>query len=138
MTDVVGLVKCSNETWYPATNGGNATTIRMCESSSEACIRCVQVVPNGGHVIYQKNLSHMAQYRLLNWANGTAPLGDDIWMCEHSAPLLTQLQVNWTGICAPVMSTGRLTLITLKGNHSHSRVKRSTESKSSNTDWKWE
>lgn len=28
MTDVVRLVKCSNDTWYPATNGGNATTMK--------------------------------------------------------------------------------------------------------------
>lgn len=138
MTDAAGLVKCSRETWYPTTDTGNTTaTIKMCETSPKARIKCGQVVPNGGQVIYEKNSSHIAQYRLLNWAHGTAPLGDIYWMCEHNNTLLTQLPANWTGICAPVMLTGQLTLITPKDNQTHNRPKRNSEGKNSNADWVW-
>lgn len=115
MTDTAGLVRCNNDTWYPLTNNGSDTnttaTIKLCQTSQKACIKCEQVLANGAHAIYEKNSFHIAQYRVLDFTNGTAPLGDIFWICERNAALLSQLPENWTGICAPLMLTGQLSLI---------------------------
>lgn len=47
MTDAVGLVRCNRETCYPTMRAENATaTIKICETSPKARIKCAQVVTN--------------------------------------------------------------------------------------------
>ncbi|XP_054861139.1 uncharacterized protein LOC118470853 isoform X3 [Amphiprion ocellaris] len=142
MTDAAGLVQCNRETWYPTTSTGNATaTIKICETSPKAHIRCAQVVADGGRVIYEKNSSFIAQYRLLAFKIGTAPLGDIFWTCEHNTSLLSYLSPNWEGICAPLMLTGQLSLITRKENQEYHRDKRSIDDSDKENDkgsWNWE
>lgn len=89
MTDAVGLVRCSRVTWYPKLSNGNATrTIKLCETSPKARIQCKQIVPNEGHVIYERNSSHIAQYRLLDLGKGTKPLGYVFWSCEDNVTMI--------------------------------------------------
>uniref|UniRef100_A0A3Q2CDF8 Envelope glycoprotein n=1 Tax=Cyprinodon variegatus TaxID=28743 RepID=A0A3Q2CDF8_CYPVA len=106
------LVTCSNRTWFPPTEDGNSTHhIRFCKTSLKATIRCEQVIPDGGHVIYEFQPSSVSQYRILNMAKGSAPLGDIFWMCHNKTQMLATLPPLWEGICAPVMLTGQLKLI---------------------------
>ena len=142
MTDTEGLVRCSRLTWYPtlANGKGNATgTIKICETSPKARIQCKQIVPNGAYVIYEQNSSYIAQYRLLDLGKGTEPLGDIFWTCESNATMMPYLPTNWTGICAPLMLSGRLSLITqeLDRNQTHLRNKRSVVDSNPDKGWDW-
>jgi len=131
------LVTCSNRTWYPPTAEGNLTYhIKFCQTSPNATIRCEQVVPDGGHVIYEFQPSSVSQYRILSLARGSVPLGDIFWMCHNETQMLATLPPQWEGICAPVMLTGQLKLIAndpiginVTSNEITNRVKRSTPAK---------
>lgn len=145
MTDAEGLVQCSKVTWYPTQGEGNITAIiKLCKTGPKARIRCGQIVPNGGAVIYEHNSSHIAQYRLQDLSKGTRPLGDVFWMCEHNVTMTPRLPENWTGIRAPLMLTGQLSLITQKLYQAHApgRNKRNAQESSQSgknwETWKWE
>lgn len=71
--------------------------------------------------------------------DGTRPLGDIFWTCENNVTMNPTLPVNWTGICAPLMLKGQLSLITqkLRQNHAPPRGRRSTQDFTQSWEWDW-
>ncbi|KAL7383562.1 hypothetical protein ABVT39_013537 [Epinephelus coioides] len=60
-----------------------------------------------------RNLTHATWIWVYDLSKGTDPLADIFWMCEEDRQVKANLPVNWTGICAPVMLTGPITIISL-------------------------
>lgn len=114
--DPNNLLVCSKAEWYPKLGGSDKNitmNIKWCVTTPQARVKCSQVIPDGGDIVYEKNQSHISQYQLRGFANGTVPLGDIFWVCEKEAQLLVRLPKDWKGLCAPLMLTGPLTILTL-------------------------
>lgn len=128
LTDPKGLVQCSNITWFPPnrTGTGNKTAyIKLCKTTNKARIKCQQLVINAKHIIYEMNDTVIHQYPIPDYTGGTAPLGDIFWICEEGEQIRSHLTRKWTGICAPTMLTGKLTILAPPAGQEN-RLKRDT------------
>ncbi|KAL7374813.1 hypothetical protein ABVT39_007504 [Epinephelus coioides] len=89
-------------------------------------------VVNGGNdsMVMGRNYNDTTWIVTLDLTNGTVPLADIFWMCENDLQVKTVLPENWTGICAPVMLTGQITIMSFnnsQNNTTHSRRRRSAD-----------
>lgn len=113
MTDARQLVWCYRHTYTITTADGGKipAAIKICKSNINTRLKCAQVIPDGGCIIYQMNKGFVKSYCIPK-LGGTLALGDIFWTCNGNATLLAQLPMDWEGICAPLMLTGQLSVIT--------------------------
>lgn len=109
---------------------GNAITspcmpVWSYSTTSSAKIQCEQVVMDGGPLIVGTNNTLQAWFQLPSLKNGTRPLADVFWLCDDDQQVKVTLPVNWTGVCAPVMLTGQITVFSGEPNKT-TRGKRDT------------
>ncbi|KAL7392923.1 hypothetical protein ABVT39_003966 [Epinephelus coioides] len=101
---------------------------KVCNTTREAKIQCPQVV-NGGEdsIVLGQNYNDTTWIWVLNLIDGTIPLADIFWICESDLQVKAVLPANWTGLCAPAMLTGPITILSLT-NSTPVRRRRSSES----------
>ena len=73
-------------------------------------------------MLIKKNNTFYSKFLLPSLENGTRPLADIFWLCDDNQQVKVTLPTHWTGICAPVMLTGQVTVI--GGRNKKARTKR--------------
>ncbi|KAL7383080.1 hypothetical protein ABVT39_004617 [Epinephelus coioides] len=124
------LIQCKYENITYQENSVSRRQEKICNTTEEAKIQCEQVVSGASRnsTIVSRNYTDAYQVWIGDLSNGTEPLADIFWMCESNRQVKAVLPANWTGICAPVILTGPITIISLT-NNTLKRSPRSTETR---------
>lgn len=93
-------------------------------TTSEAAIQCEQLIMDNQAILVITNDTVQFQFALPTLKNGTRPLADVFWICNDNQQVKVTLPRNWTGICAPVMLTGQLTVFSGRPYKQKTRIKR--------------
>lgn len=88
----------------------------VCSTTEAVRIRCREVARTPWYIeLYRAPNGTVLRntFSIPGYSNGTAHVADIFWYCGKGTQLQITLQPGWTGICAPVLLTGTLVVISL-------------------------
>ncbi|KAL7405143.1 hypothetical protein ABVT39_024323 [Epinephelus coioides] len=107
------LIQCRHENITIQGVADSHRREKICNTTEEAKIHCEQVISGASKnsTIWSGNCTHATWVQISDLSNSTELLADIFWMCESDHQVQAVLPANWTGICAPVMLTGQIMII---------------------------
>lgn len=88
----------------------------------EAAIQCDQVAEAGKYLHVWQNDTYVRHIGV-PFMTQTYPMADIFWLCDDDKQVKTVLPKHWEGLCAPVMVTEQMTVLSAKPS-TQNRTKR--------------